>query len=484
MSETEAILNLKKLLNNEKKNIMTASIQKYKLVFSLLFLLTAGVLQSQTSTLPIDSMVYSVHEPQYISCSKITPIDLFKVAHLYVSPENGYWGDANGVPYNGKASINFPNIKERILTNGNVFTPPASTSEEEKYRFYFYFTSANGYCGITKSTRFVLELYILAHDCLEPVDGQLNNVHRFCFGNTLDNSDRPESHNFTAPFTVADLLFSFTLNEQDWKKPDGNWLDMDLYLDREHTIPVVDANGGMLHGDMKVDIGIKPDSTKAPYDTMYYVIIDRNPVVKSYDSIRIIVYPKSELVVHYSPDIINNNQNTEYDIDEKITITVDTLSGSKFETYKFLLNNSSLNNYYLGGDSSKNEITISTLDFTGAFTHINDIIEIIAKDANNCIAQNIDNVTISVPFPTVFTPDGDGINDVFLGGEKFRNKEFHLEVNNRWGNRLYYGESGWDGTYKGDQVPPGTYLYVLQLKQANGSVRTVKGTVTLIRRGR
>jgi gliding motility-associated-like protein len=166
-------------------------------------------------------------------------------------------------------------------------------------------------------------------------------------------------------------------------------------------------------------------------------------------------------------------------MDEQITIGLDT-HGFDFDYYTFFMNNKNLNKYYLGGDTTKNEIVLSALAFSG----VEDFIEVVATDKNSCIVRAVDNVIVRVPFPTVFTPDGDGVNDIFLAGEKFRNREFHLEINNRWGNQLYSGESGWDGTYRGNKVPPGTYLYILILKMEDGSSKTIKGTVTLIRQNR
>jgi gliding motility-associated-like protein len=446
------------------KNIMTACIQKYKSVLPLLFLFAAGgVLHAQSK---IDSMVYTVHDPQFIfHCGKATSIDLFRVAQLYVSPGNGYWGDVNGLPYDGKASIKTASIKERPYTNGNIFTPPTSVADTGVYKFYFYFTSPKDYCGIKNTTRFVLNLYLGTYGCLDPVTGVLDRNHYFCYGNPLDMSSLGK-HQFTPPITVADLLFTYSENVLDWKKPDGGWVDMELYSDRDHKILVGDGNKA-------VDLSPVP---VVLYDTIstYYVLIHKGARSLLSDSISITVHPQSKLEVYYSPDIINTSR--EYSMDDQITISVDT-SQFKFNYYRFLLNNDNLNKYYLGGDTTRNAITLSALAFTG----VEDFIEVVAKDKNNCMVRNGDNVVVSVPFPTVFTPDGDGTNDIFLGGEKFRNREFHLEVSNRWGNRLYYGESGWDGNYNGGKVPPGTYLYVLQLKLADGSTNTIKGTVTLIR---
>jgi gliding motility-associated-like protein len=454
------------------KNIMTAYIQKYKLVFPFLFLLAAGVLHGQTPQ--IESMVYTVYDPQYIfHCGKATSIDLYKVAHLYVSPDNGYWGDINGVPYNGKASIKDASIKERQYTDGSIFTPPVSVADTGMYNFYFYFTSAKDYCGIKTGTRFILNLYIGAYGCLEPVTGVLDRHHYFCYGQTLDMSQLGR-HEFAPPITIANLLFTYSEDMLEWKKNrmlDGDWVDIDVYTDREHK-----PENKIGNGDMEVDL----TPASGSYDTTFYVIIHQQQGQHGmlYDSINITVYPQSRLDIYYSPEI-DKNPLVQYDIDQQITITVDT-SQFKFIDYTFLLNNNNLNKYYFGGDVTKNQITLNALAFTGA----EDFIQIIATDKNNCLVDTTRTVIVPVPFPTVFTPDGDGTNDVFLGGEKFRNREFHLEITNRWGNRLYSGESGWDGNYRGNKVPPGTYLYILLLKTSDGSTKTVTGTVTLIREDR
>ena len=67
--------------------------------------------------------------------------------------------------------------------------------------------------------------------------------------------------------------------------------------------------------------------------------------------------------------------------------------------------------------------------------------------------------------PDVFSPKGDGKNAVFevrgLGVQ-----EFSMEVYNRWADMLFrsvgYAEP-WEGKYRGDFVPVGTYYYVVKL---------------------
>jgi gliding motility-associated-like protein len=444
---------------------MTAYIQKYKLAFTFMFLLAAGVLRGQ-QPLQIDSMRYLVYDPQYIfNCGKATPIDLFKAASLYVSPNYGYWGDVDGVPYNGKAGER--DIKERQYTNGNIFTPPTSVADTGIYRFYFYFTSPKEYCGIRTGSRFIMDLYLGTRGCLETVTGEFDNTHYFCYGSSVDMNIFGKT--YSPPVTIADLLLTNSTDPDEWKE-NGVWVTMSIYSDRERKNLIG-------NGDKLVNL-----YDENGYDSTYYVVVHRltrDGPQHFFDSINITLYPKSRLEVFYSPDITNLSSISEYGMDDQITITVDT-SNFSFQYYRYLLNNNNLNKYILGGDTTKNEITLNALAFTG----VEDFVTIIATDKNNCLVRSDTNVLVHVPFPNVFTPDGDGVNDVFLGGDKFRNREFHLEIFNRWGNRLYYGESGWDGNYNGNKVPPGTYEYVLILKQPDGSTKTIKNTVTLIRESR
>jgi gliding motility-associated-like protein len=92
--------------------------------------------------------------------------------------------------------------------------------------------------------------------------------------------------------------------------------------------------------------------------------------------------------------------------------------------------------------------------------------------------------------PNVFTPDNDGLNDVFYiiaGTEVVSIRSF--QIFNRWGEKVHEARntkpndvsSGWRGTYKGQQAPQGTYAYVVELLLDTGSSEIHKGTITLIR---
>ena len=113
-----------------------------------------------------------------------------------------------------------------------------------------------------------------------------------------------------------------------------------------------------------------------------------------------------------------------------------------------------------------------------------DVYRIKAVSNGDTIVESISN-TIKVPItqliyiPTVFSPDGDGINDLFyVKGQNIGH--LHLEVYNRWGQEVFSAPTlgvRWNGSYRGRTCPTGTYVYRLLWDK-----KTIKtGTVTLIR---
>jgi len=82
-----------------------------------------------------------------------------------------------------------------------------------------------------------------------------------------------------------------------------------------------------------------------------------------------------------------------------------------------------------------------------------------------------------------FTPNGDGVNDVFhIKGNNI--KELHAKIINRWGQELYKWDDvsgSWDGKYKGVYVSAGAYFYIITVTYDDGTVEEKKGSLELIR---
>ncbi|HYV94769.1 MAG TPA: gliding motility-associated C-terminal domain-containing protein [Chitinophagales bacterium] len=86
-------------------------------------------------------------------------------------------------------------------------------------------------------------------------------------------------------------------------------------------------------------------------------------------------------------------------------------------------------------------------------------------------------------FPTAFTPNGDGLNDVFLpiSGDLIVMES--LKIFNRWGNLVFSDKTrGWDGTFNGLVEEIGTYVYEVTYKvEGRDNLYSKKGSVTLLR---
>jgi gliding motility-associated-like protein len=84
--------------------------------------------------------------------------------------------------------------------------------------------------------------------------------------------------------------------------------------------------------------------------------------------------------------------------------------------------------------------------------------------------------------PNAFTPNGDGINDMFFMYGQSGVWVDGFKVYDRWGEKIYDAPFPWDGTYKGQKCEPGVYVYVFTIRlfgHQNDDVR--KGSFTLIR---
>lgn len=85
--------------------------------------------------------------------------------------------------------------------------------------------------------------------------------------------------------------------------------------------------------------------------------------------------------------------------------------------------------------------------------------------------------------PNAFTPNNDGINDIlYVRGICLQSLTFM--VFNRWGEKIFETADqavGWDGTYKGQELNTGVFVYRLEGKTYDGKGFSSKGNITLIR---
>jgi len=142
--------------------------------------------------------------------------------------------------------------------------------------------------------------------------------------------------------------------------------------------------------------------------------------------------------------------------------------------YRWVPDNGSLNNPNINNPiASPDTTTTYTVYGMSQYGCVDSAFVTITVDSN--VNQGI---------PSAFTPNGDGLNDVFRPvGLKYQHL-VDFRVYNRWGQQVFYTNSvghGWDGNFNGAPQDMGDYYYQITIAQPGGENVSYKGAVTLIR---
>ena len=98
------------------------------------------------------------------------------------------------------------------------------------------------------------------------------------------------------------------------------------------------------------------------------------------------------------------------------------------------------------------------------------------------------SVTVSeskLEMPNAFSPNGDGINDVYkITYESIISLDAYIF--NRWGQQIYHMDlsnvdEGWDGTYHGKQVKDGVYFIMVKAVGSDGVEYTKRKDINILR---
>ena len=107
------------------------------------------------------------------------------------------------------------------------------------------------------------------------------------------------------------------------------------------------------------------------------------------------------------------------------------------------------------------------------------------KDTSSVLIKVEDAASLYIP--NAFTPNGDGLNDIFVVGSTGIVK-FQAIIFNKWGEKLFEWfdpeKEGWDGTLNGQLCKDDVYVYLISAKDkcdSKASTAPQKGTVTLVK---
>jgi gliding motility-associated-like protein len=110
--------------------------------------------------------------------------------------------------------------------------------------------------------------------------------------------------------------------------------------------------------------------------------------------------------------------------------------------------------------------------------------------------EGSDNITVRVLcqnsqifIPNTFTPNGDGVNDMFFPQGKGLDYVKSFRVYSRWGELVFSRDdmkindpaAGWDGTFKSTPLKPDVFVYIINAYCESGEPIELKGDISLVR---
>jgi gliding motility-associated-like protein len=149
--------------------------------------------------------------------------------------------------------------------------------------------------------------------------------------------------------------------------------------------------------------------------------------------------------------------------------------------------------YWHFGDPSANNVSNTSIltnpshAYTNAGTYD---VNLVATSIRGCKDTAMLKVEVTHDFslyiPNAFTPDGNGLNDVFQPlGVGIDEDNYTMDIYDRWGEIIFTSDNfrkGWNGYVKGNSkiAPQGVYIYKIKLEDVLGNKLTRVGHVTVI----
>ncbi len=167
-----------------------------------------------------------------------------------------------------------------------------------------------------------------------------------------------------------------------------------------------------------------------------------------------------------------------------------SLSWNEYSGFQNGVNNYTIEKFYQG-TSSGSQNTLATnyseVETNSAEQAIG--YRVTAMPVNSTLPPAVSNLLIlakpnNIYYPTAFTPDGNGNNDIFFVKGQFI-VSYSLQIFNRWGQMIFTSdnvEEGWDGTINGKPQPEGTYIFNLDITDLAGREFKKNGSFLLLRK--
>jgi gliding motility-associated-like protein len=210
-----------------------------------------------------------------------------------------------------------------------------------------------------------------------------------------------------------------------------------------------------LQSDGSISWNVSPTTVSPTSEQQYIVTASRFPCPDASDTVTLTVRDSLYILPLSLPDYKNNNDYIQQLASNAETPVFSLLNGN-LPTGLFLSVSGELS-----GINVTNEYEIAT------FT-------VQVEDIHGCTTTKEYTLAKELFMSKIFSPNGDGINDIFMKGHK-------IIIFDRTGTTLFSGDDGWDGTYKGKLLPPDIYFYILHYKDNNEKVITKNGYIGIIK---
>jgi gliding motility-associated-like protein len=110
-------------------------------------------------------------------------------------------------------------------------------------------------------------------------------------------------------------------------------------------------------------------------------------------------------------------------------------------------------------------------------------------DGHKCILEGNAEIAkewrdCAVFVPNAFSPNGDGLNDLFRVKVQDNISDFNIRIYGRWGQLVYESRDagqGWDGMQKGTYLPTGSYIWVITYTDSKHQGIKEQGALVLIK---
>jgi gliding motility-associated-like protein len=218
------------------------------------------------------------------------------------------------------------------------------------------------------------------------------------------------------------------------------------------------------------DGSVQADSVFIPLKTQNYILtVQNDSSCVANDTLTIEVFPKYGLSLGRDTSVIWDSP--------AIELHANGGTPGDFTTYEW-----QPKFYFAQGEFTTMPTNTALIDIQNNATYLN----IIGTTKEGCIEQDTIVVMVvgNLVIPSGFTPNGDGINDVWeIGNAPDYGDRIEVHVLNRWGSTVYQSKGydntsrKFDGNRNGRPLPVGTYYYVITIK----GLPSYKGTITIVR---